>query len=159
MRPASTLSIAQLTGGETSPAEPLGQNMSGELVFGFIPDREIDYIPQMQLGDGLAGPLNDQPLQIWRDNRVIATDELGMQGPFQGWRMVARRSAGRTFPLNYEFSAGIDPSNPGRLPTQQTMAPSVFPLGWEEGFQPVEVLPNPNTVFYTANPATGWQGY
>lgn len=143
----------------------LGEDMVGpDLYAGYIPDRSLVHVPQAQIGDGLAGPINDQPLQIFRDNRVIATDELGMQGPFhleQG--KIARHRAGRTFPLNYDWDTALNRPLTGRPPEQDTRYPSPLSPGQlpgaHDGFMPVEVLPNPNTVFYTASPSVGWEGY
>jgi hypothetical protein len=148
--------------GEDLRSDPLGENMAGDPLAGYIPERTILFVPQVQLGPALVGPPNDQPLEIYRDDRPIATDELGMQGPFI-WRKLARRSAGRTFPLNYEWGATLDPQLPGMLPEQQTRGPSPLSPGQDpllhDGVQPVEVLPTTRTVWYTASPDVGWVGY
>lgn len=160
----SSQSVADLLG-ESLAHDPYGEDLAGEdLHAGYIPERSVVHIPQLQLGDGLAGPPNDQPLQIFRDNRVIATDELGMQGPFHlSTSAVARHRAGRMFPLNYEWDDALDQTLPGRVPAQDVLRPSVLSPGeqpaWHDGVPPVEVLPAAHTVYFTATPQVGWQGY
>lgn len=122
-------------------------------------EREVAYIPMMQLGDGLAGPENDQPLEIFRDTRVLAVDELGMGHLGK----LARHRAGRAFPLNEEWGAWFDPDMPGRPPTQDTLRPSPLYPGqspsWHDGVAAPEVIRGPGTVFFTATPQVGWEGY
>lgn len=159
----STQSVHDLIGESGGPLG-LGEDMTGSLTAGYLPDRSIVHIPQMQLGDGLAGPPNDQQLQIFRDNRPIATDELGLQGPFFLPQMaIARHRAGRTFPLNYEWDGGFDPSMLERAPEMDArhlspLSPGQLP-DFHDGVPPVEVLPSPRSVYYTASPNVGWQGY
>lgn len=157
----STESVMDLIG-EGGGELGLGEDMNGpDLYAGYIPDHSILHMPQAQIGDGLAGPPNEQHLQIFRDNRVIATDELGMQGPFT-WEKLARHRAGRTFPLNYEWDTALARPLTGMVPEQDARYPSpIDPSEYElkDGFTPTEVLPNPSTVFYTASPDVGWPGY
>lgn len=159
-----TESVADLLGERYTTEDPYGEDLNGpDLQAGWIPDRSLVYVPPVQLGDGLAGPENDQALQIFRDNRVIATDELGRQGPFADGPKLARHRAGRNFPLNLEWGAFFDTSLPGLAPEQDALVPS--PLYWgqdpdaHDGVPPVEVLPGAKTVFYTASPNVGWTGY
>jgi hypothetical protein len=157
-------SIASLLGEDlNADALGLGEDRDGHsLIAGYRVDRSIIHVPLAQLGDGLAGPPNDQPLQIFRDDRPIATDELGQQGPFM-WEKLARHRAGRAFPLNFEWNAGIDQHLPGRAPVEDHRTMSPWYWGQEpdahDGMLPPEVLPNPHTVFYTASPNVGWAGY
>lgn len=160
----STQSVADLLG-ENLTADPFGEDMAGSLAAGYIPDRSLVYIPMMILGPPLVGPVNDQQLQIYRDNRPIATDELGMQGPFQlDINKYGRHSAGRTFPLNLEWNAGVDQSMYERVPEQDSALsspydPSQLPDWGYAGNPAVEVIPGARTVFYTATPNVGWDGY
>lgn len=159
----STQSVADLIGETLTSHDPYGEDMQGaELYAGFIPDRSVVHIPQMQLGDGLAGPPNDQQLQIQRDNRPIAVDELGMQGPFM-WTKVAHIRAGRMFPLNYEWDDALDQVYPGRVVMEDVLHPSPLSPGQQaaahDGVPPVEVMRHAHTVFFTATPAVGWEGY
>lgn len=152
--------------GEDLANYPLGEDLAGpDLIDGWIPGRSIEFIPPMQLGDGLAGPPNDQQFQIYRDNRPIPADSVGMLvggGPSH-LGIVARHRAGRQFPLNYEWNAGLDQGFPGMLPQQDALYPS--PLYWgqapgaHDGVPPTELLPPTRTVFYTASPRVGWAGY
>lgn len=150
--------------GETySSHDPYGEDLvGGDLFAGYIPERVVEHVPQMQLGDGLAGPPNDQALQIFRDNRVIATDELGMQGPFTGQKL-ARHRAGRMFPLNYGWGDNLDPSLPGLEVLQDVLVPSKLSPGQQaaahDGVPPVEVLGSARSVYFTATPQVGWAGY
>lgn len=127
--------------------------------YGFVPDRSIDHIPMVQLGDGLAGPPNDQPLQIFRDTRPLAVDELGMGHLGR----VARHRAGRTFPLNYEWGGWFDNTLPGRAPKQDARRMSPLYPGQapeaHEGVPAPEVIRNPRTVMFTATPQVGWEGW
>lgn len=150
--------------GEDLRSDPLGEDMAGSLTAGYIPGRDVRYLPPVQLGDGLAGPPNQQQLKIYRDARPIATDELGMQGPFYlRIGAIARHRAGRSFPLNYQWGAGLDPTLPGRVPTQESRELSPFGPGMlpdtHAGVAPVELTPTARTVYYTATPMVGWQGY
>lgn len=152
--------------GEDLDTDPLGADLAGaSLISGYIPERSLVIVPPVQIGDGLAGPVNDQQLVIARDNRPLAVDELGKQGPFQlEIGKYARHRAGRQFPLNYQFGAGLDPSLPnGDVPLQDQLGPSVFGPQQDpenfEGFQPAEILPATRTVFNTASPNVGWSGY
>lgn len=151
--------------GEDLTHDELGEDLQGGLISGYIPDRSIVHVPAVQLGDGLAGPPNDQQLVIARDNRPIATDELGQQGP---WNLnmagkLARHRAGRQFPLNYEWNAGLDQSNPGLVPQEDALLPSVFDPSqspsWYVGDPPAELTPTARTVYFTATPTVGWEGY
>jgi hypothetical protein len=161
------LTIAQLLGEPLTTADPYGQDLCGpDLYAGYIPGRGVEYIPQVTMGDGLAGPLNIQQLQIQRDDRPIAVDELGRQGPFQlAQGMIARIRAGHEFPLNYEYGpAALDNGMVERVPEQdaQTFAPygPDQSAAWGyDGTYPPEVLPSARTVFYTASPNVGWDGY
>lgn len=159
------ISVEQLSSEGPGPIG-LGENLTGDdLYAGYIPDRSLLFSPQTVIGDGLAGPVNDQPLQIFRDNRVIATDELGMQGPFhleQG--KLARHRAGRMFPLNYDWVDSSQQGLTGLVPEQDArqLSPLEFPGEYPEahsGFMPVEVIGNPTTVFYTVSPDVGFEGY
>lgn len=159
----STQTVTDLLG-ESFAADELGEDQQGGLISGYIPDHSLTYIPQTIMGDGLAGPPNDQQLQIYRDDRPIATDELGMQGPFvldQG--RLARHRAGREFPLNMEWNAGIDDTNPGLVPQQDALLPSVFDPSqspsWYVGDPPAELTPTARSVYFTATPTVGWDGY
>jgi len=160
-----TVSIEDLIGGAGGPLG-LGEDQTGpDLTEGYIPDRSILLFVPTQLGDGLAGPVNEQNLEIYRDNRVIAADELGMQGP---WNLeigkFARHRAGRNFPLNYDWIDDSQVALPGLVPEQDARIPSPlqdpgeYPID-HAGFTPVEVITNPTTVFYTASPDVGWEGY
>jgi hypothetical protein len=159
--------IGQLLG-ENFASDPLGLGSDlvdpDDLTAGYIPERSILYVPQTIIGDGLAGPVNDQMLMIGRDTRPLAVDELGKQGPFQleigKW---ARHRAGRMFPLNYDWGAGLDPSLPeAGMPLEEGAVPSVLspeqsPDGWL-GVPPVEIIADAHTVYYTASPNVGWGG-
>jgi len=155
-------SITDLLGEQLEPGS-LGENLNGEdLTAGYIPERSFDFIPELQIGPPLIGPVNDQLLQIWRDDRPIATDELGMQGPFT-WHKLAARSAGRTVPLNDEWGpANLDPGMPGLLPTGPNDSRFPSPLYWGQdppahrGYDAPAVVANPWTVYYTATPQVGW---
>ncbi|HET9721122.1 MAG TPA: hypothetical protein VFP55_13660 [Solirubrobacteraceae bacterium] len=158
----STQTVMDLLG-ENVAGGGLGEDMTGaDLYAGYIPERALLHIPPVQLGDGLAGPENDQPLQIFRDTRPLAVDELGMQGPFQDPKL-ARHRAGRQFPLNDQWNAGLDQTLPGRVPTQDSLHPSPLYPGQDPdyypGVPPTEVLASPRTVFFTATPQVGWEGY
>lgn len=151
--------------GEDFSTNSLGEDMTGaDLTAGWLPDKSIVHVPLTVIGDPVAGPPSDQPLQINRDDRPIATDELGMEGPFViQWKKESHRAAGRTFPLNYDYGAGLDPENPGLAPEQDTLRPSVIGPGntpeAHDGVPPIELVGSPRTVLYTANPAVGWDGY
>ena len=127
--------------------------------------RTIKYVPQAQIGDGLAGPPNDQSLEIFRDTRPIATDELeGL--PFHISK-VARHRAGRTFPLNFGYGAWFDNHFPGQLAdlnyrnARNSRGPSPLYPGQNpashQGVAAAEVIPGVNTVYYTATPEVGWE--
>lgn len=135
----------------------LGDDVVDE--YGFVPDRAIVIVSNVQIGDGLAGPENDQPLQIFRESRPLAVDELGMGHLGK----LARHRAGRSVPLNYTFGAGLDPVLPGRPPEQDVLHPSVFGPGqdpaWHDGFPGAQVIRNVHTVYYTATPQVGWEGW
>lgn len=127
--------------------------------YGFVPDRSVQVFVPLQIGDGLAGPPNDQPLQVFRDTRPLAVDELGMGHLGK----VARHRAGRSLPLNYDWGGWFDTSLPGRAPTQDSrelspLSPGQLPAA-HEGVHPPEVIRNPRTVLYTATPQVGWEGY
>lgn len=157
-------SVADLIG-EPLPAGSLGVDQDDPgLIAGYIPERNIDYLPPTQIGDGLAGPDNVQLLFIGRDRRPLAVDELGMQGPFVlMWTAIARHRAGRSFPYQDDFSDGIDLGAAERAPIQDALRPAVFTPGMlppaHAGEQPVELTPNARTVYYTASPDVGWDGY
>jgi len=158
----STQSVMDLIG-EDLVGDTLGEDRVGpDLYAGYIPERAIVHVPPMQLGDGLAGPINDQPLQIFRDDRPLAVDELGMQGPFTGPKL-ARHRAGRQFPLNYEWGDWFDPTLPGRVPTQDTRRPSPLSPGEaasaHDGVPATELIGPARTVYFTATPQVGWDGY
>jgi hypothetical protein len=160
----SSQSVADLLGEDLSHDE-LGQDLVGaSLIAGYIPERAIAHVPAMQLGDGLAGPPNDQQLYIGRDDRPLAVDELGRQGPFLlKMGTLARHRAGRSFPLNYEWGAGIDQTNPGRVPEQDTRTNSPLNPGElpeaHAGVPAAEVLRSARTVFFTTTPQVGWEGW
>lgn len=157
-------SVADLIG-EPLPAGSLGVDQDDPtLIAGYIPGRTVDYLPPTQIGDGLAGPPNQQILYIGRDNRPLAVDELGMQGPFVlPWTAVARHRAGRSFPLNPDWDHGIDLGAAERASIQDARVLSPFTPGMlpqdHAGVPPVELTPNARTVYYTASPDVGWQGY
>ncbi|HWD76349.1 MAG TPA: hypothetical protein VG371_14505 [Solirubrobacteraceae bacterium] len=160
----STQSVIDLLG-EDLAGGSLGENLiTDDLIAGYIPERAVVYQPPMQLGDGLAGPLNDQQLYIGRDDRPIATDELGMQGPFMlSIGAIARHRAGRSFPLNLDWNEGLDDTLPGLIPEDAgyraaPLSPGGLP-GAHDGVPAVELVENPRTVFYTASPSVGWAGY
>lgn len=158
----STQSVADLLGEDLAFDGGLGEDLAGpNLAAGYIPGRGVEYVPLTQLGDGLAGPPNQQQLAIYRDNRVIATDELGRQGPFimrQG--AVARHRAGRAFPLNLEWNAGLDEGMPGLVPAQDVLSGAPFgpdqSPSWYGGVPAPEVLPATYSVPYTQSPAVGY---
>lgn len=157
-------SVSDLLGENLSDGLGLGEDMTGNLISGYIPERTVEFSPLTQIGDGLAGAPNEQHLQIFRDDRPIATDELGVNGPFViEWRKLAHHSAGRSFPLNYGWTAGLDQTNPGLLPRNPDSSLYPSPLYWGQdpdsfgGMAPVEVLPAAHTVYYTASPNVGWQ--
>lgn len=160
------VSIEQLLG-ENLQADQLGLGadlMGDDLISGYIPERSIVHVPLTQIGDGLAGPVNEQNLVIYRDERPLAVDELGMQGPFHlEISKYARHRAGRAFPLNYDYGAGFDPAMYEREFVQDMLNPSPLNPGQlpdaHDGVSPVEVLGSANTVFYTASPNVGWEGY
>lgn len=157
----STQSVADLIG-EGPGDSGLGEDLAGEdLTTGYIPGRGVDYVPLVQLGDGLAGPPNEQQFVIYRDNRVIPADELGRQGPFilkQG--TVARHRAGRSFPLNDEWNAGLDLGMVERVPEQDVRSMSPFgpdqEPSWYAGVPGPEILPATFSVPYTLSPAVGY---
>lgn len=150
--------------GEDYTHDELGEDLQGGLISGYIPDHSVVHFVPTQIGDGLAGPPNQQDLVIFRDDRPIATDELGMQGP---WNLdigkVARHRAGRQFPLNEGWNAGLDDTNPGLVPQQDALLPSVFDPSqspeWYVGDPPAELGPTARTVYFTATPQVGWTGY
>jgi hypothetical protein len=152
--------------GEDLTGDALGQDMAGpDLTAGYIPNHSVLFIPKTVIGDPVAGPPSDQPLQIFRDNRPIATDELGMEGP---WILESKkhshRAAGRTFPLNYDWIGPFEFERTyGMVPEQDTLHPSVITPdntpSAHDGVPPVELLENPHTVYFTASPAVGWAGY
>lgn len=162
-----TQTITDLLGENITAADPYGEDLCDEqnLIAGWITPRSVAYMPQVQIGPGLVGPVNEQQLQIYRDDRPIATDELGMQGPFR--LMIGkygRQPAGRTFPLNIDgWNAGLDQGMPGLVPVQDVLQLSPFgpdqDPGWYDGNPAPEVLPGARTVFYTASPEVGWEGY
>ena len=127
--------------------------------YGFIPERPVLVFSETQIGDGLAGPDNDQPLQIFRDNRPLAVDELGMGRISK----LARHRAGRSVPLNLDWGAGLDMTLPGRVPRQDVRRASPLYPGQDpaahEGIHPPEVIAAPDTVYYTATPQVGWTGW
>lgn len=135
----------------------LGEDVVEE--YGYVPDRAVAFVPQVVLGDPAAGPPNDQPLQIFRDTRPLAVDELGMGHLTK----VARRAEGRTFPLNDDWGDWFDTSLPGRAPQQDTRTNSPLSPGQDPaahaGVHPPEVIRNPHTVYYTATPWVGWEGW
>jgi hypothetical protein len=143
----STQSVADLVG------EEVVQD------YGFIPARDVVVIPPLQLGDGLAGPENDQPLQIFRDTRPLSVDELGAGHLGK----LARHRAGRYMPYNLTWGAWFDPHLPGRPPEQDALHPSPLYPGQDpaahEGVPATEVVRNPRTIFYTASPEVGWEGW
>ena len=134
-------------------------DLIGDEGYDFVPNRSVVVMPPVQLGDGLAGPENDQALQIFRDDRPLAVDELGMGHLGK----LARHRAGRYLPLNYEYGAWFDNSLPGRPPVEDHRTPS--PLYWgqspeaHDGVPATEVIRNPRTVFFTATPQVGWEGW
>lgn len=159
----STQTVTDLIAEDTTANMGLGEDSAGpDLYAGYIPERTVEYMPQLQLGDGLAGPPNQQQLVIYRESRPIATDELGMQGPFSfPQAAIARHRAGRTVPLNYEFGpAGLDPGNVERAPTMDGLVPT--PLSpdqlpdWHAGVMAPEILPPTYTVPYTFSPDVGY---
>lgn len=127
--------------------------------YGYVPERSVVFVPQLVIGDPAAGPENDQPLQIFRDTRPLAVDELGMGHLGK----LARRAEGRTMPLNDDWGDWFDPSLPGRAPRQDTLHPSVFGPGQNpdsyDGVSPPQLIRNPHTVYYTATPQVGWEGW
>lgn len=156
------LTIDQLIGEGPGP-DGLGENLTGgDLINGFIPERDVEFVPLTIIGPPHVGAPNEQLFEIYRDNRPIPADEIGMQGPFT-WKKVASHSAGRVFPLNENFGPiGIDRTFPGRVPTgpSDSRYPSPFNPGMlpatHAGFSPVEIVDNPWTVYYTASPNVGW---
>lgn len=135
----------------------LGEDVVVE--YGYVPERSVAFVPLVQIGDGLAGPPNDQPLQIFRDTRPLAVDELGMGHLGK----VARHRAGRAFPLNDSFDSGLDHTLPGRAPEQdmlrsRSFGPAQDP-GLHAGVLAPEVVTNPRTVYWTATPDAGWDGW
>jgi hypothetical protein len=124
-----------------------------------LPDTGLVFIPLLQLGDGLAGPENDQPLQILRDDRPLAVDELG-KGHLG---KLARHRAGRAMPLNMTWNAGVDQSMYERPPEQDARHPSGFGPGQNpavhQGVPAPELVGNPRTILYTATPEVGWEGW
>ena len=144
--------IAQLLGESFTPDMPFGENMSGDLIAGYSQGETIEFVPETQLGNGVQGPPQQQDLQIWRDNRPLAVDELGMEGPWViPWVKTAKPSEGKTFPLNYEFGTRFDKTNPGRPAGDQTLVMSPFPtVTWADGAETVEVLPDSEGVYSTA---------
>jgi hypothetical protein len=143
--------------GTQSVYDLLGEDVAADYPHPAAP--MVDVFSLVQLGDGLAGPPNDQPLQAFRDTRPLAVDELGMGHLGK----VARHRAGRSFPLNYAWGAGLDLSLPGRPPQQDELHPSVFGPGQDPalyaGVPGPEVVRNPRTVLYTATPQVGWYGW
>jgi hypothetical protein len=140
-----------------SVADLIGEDVVTD--YAFVPDRAVVVITNVQLGDGLAGPPNDQPLQILRDDRPLPVDELGVGHLGK----VARHRAGRSFPLNYAWGLGVDQTLPGRPPQMDTLHPSPLYPGQSpdahDGVPAPEVIRNPHTVFYTATPQVGWHGW
>jgi hypothetical protein len=159
--------ITDLLGESFTAEDPYGEDLAGDdLVSGYHQGRSVDYIPQVTAGDGLAGPPNEQQLQIYRDDRPLAVDELGMQGPFNlvGFGSIARHRAGNTYPLNYEWNAGLDLGLPGLVPAQDVLSGAPFgpdqaPEWGYGGTAPTELGPTARTVAYTASPNVGWSGY
>lgn len=157
----SAITIEELIG-ESGGSTGFGENLSGpDLSTGYLPERNVEFVPLTMLGPPLVGPPNEQLFEIYRDRRPIPADEIGMQGPFM-WRKIASHSAGRVFPLNLEWNAGIDQSLPGRPATTPQDSRWPTPLGPGQlphahaGFAPVEIVDSPWTVYYTASPNVGW---
>lgn len=128
-----------------------------------LPAHVIDYIPPVQLGDGLAGPANDQQFAIYRDTRPIQADELqDLTSPTPHLGIVARHRAGRSFPLNYTWGpAGFDFTLPGMVPLQNhrrmsPLSPGGLPRA-HDGFKAPEVLKPRRTIFYTSTKHVGWR--
>lgn len=157
--------IAMLTGATDSGTTGLGSNMQGTLPDGYLQPYSVEFAAPTVIGPPTVGPDNQQQLEIYRDNRVIPADELGMQGPFllrQG--AIAKRPEGRRFPLNIEYGpAGLDTSLPGLVPIEMAAILAPFSPGQLPASQPgvsaPEVIGPVQTIYWTATPQVGWQGY
>ena len=144
--------IQELLGEQFTPAMPYGENMSGDLVNGYTAGEAIDFVPATTLGNGVQGPPQQQDLQIWRDNRPLAVDELGMEGPWVlPWVMVSHPDAGKTFPLNLDWGMRFDRGMPGLVPQEEPGGLlSPFPVvTWASTPSVVEVLPTSGDVVYS----------
>lgn len=157
--------IAQLTGADLGGELGLGENLTGHLTTGYLPDKTVLFAAPTVIGDPAAGPENEQQLVIYRDTRPIAADELGVQGPFllrQG--AIARRKEGRRFPLNLDWGGGLAHHPPDvDQPLQDTRRLSPFSPGQlpdaHQGVASPELTPTARTVWWTATPQVGWDGY
>lgn len=140
----SSDTLAMLIGESFTPEMPYGENMSGDLVNGYVVGEAIEYMPPTELGNGVQGPPQQQDHKIWFDSRPIAALELGVEGPWViPWVKVATPVEGKTFPLNLGFGARFSKRNPGLPPETEPpglMAP--FPaVTWASQPDVIEVLP------------------
>jgi hypothetical protein len=137
---SSSNDLAMLIGESFTPDMPFGENMEGDLINGYVVGESIDFVPAVELGNGVLGPPQQQDLVIWRDNRPLAVDELGMEGPWViPWVKVSQPVEGKTFSLNYEFGGQFDKTMPGLNPEEE-------PGGLLSPFPAVTFLTAPATV-------------
>lgn len=144
--------LAMLIGEQFTPEMPYGENMSGDLVNGYVVGESIDYIPPVELGNGVQGPPQQQQLKVWRNSTPLGVDELGVEGPWViPWVKVSSPVEGKTMPLNFEFGARFDRRNPGIPPEIEPgglMSP--FPVvTWAAAPTVIEVLPQSNEALYS----------
>lgn len=147
---ADTLSM--LTGADQT-VSPYGSNMSdpARLDDGYVPGEAIHFVPGVELGDGVQGPPQDQDLVIWRDNRPLAVDELGQEGPFVlPWVKVSHPVEGKSFPLNLAYGGQFDRALPG-FPAELDPPGLQAPYPYPSQATPETVIPDPssNEILYS----------
>lgn len=144
--------LAILIGESFTPEMPYGENMSGDLVNGYAQGETVEFLPAVELGNGVQGPPQQQDHKIWFDSRPIAAMELGVEGPWViDWVKVAHPSEGKTFPLNLGFGARFSKRNPGLEPEEEPGGLlSPFPVvTWAAAPTVIEYMPQTSEALYS----------